>query len=111
MTYASVISEVAHLLYTVHPAWTQLADLLQQVWLGGTPRGIVEEGPGDLLRMVTSGGAPLLAAGALRKATPAGEQEYPGFEQLDGVVGGESPNPRDPAAPRPWPPNCATPGC
>ncbi len=68
-TYSATVAGVAQSLYTVHPAWTTLADALQSLWLGRAPE----------------------ATAAARAAVP-----YPGFEQLPAVVCADSPNPRDP---------------
>ncbi|MGP3735128.1 alpha/beta hydrolase [Streptomyces sp. GDS52] len=69
-TYARAVSEVRGGLYTVHPGWTGVADLLEALWSG----------------------RPLLAPGV-----PTGVPvPYPGFEQPLAVMCAESPNPRSP---------------
>jgi len=95
MTYAATVDEVAQGLYTVHPAWTQLARELQDLWLGRTPRGSMrQDTPGGLLRTAPRGFFPPGAGDPPKHARA--EEEYPGFEQQDAVLCAESPNPRDP---------------
>ncbi|MFD3820976.1 alpha/beta hydrolase [Streptomyces sp. NPDC058625] len=68
-TYARAVSEVRGGLYTVHPGWAGVADLLQTLWSG----------------------RPLIPL-----SDPAGPTRYPGFEQSLAVLCAESPNPRSP---------------
>ncbi|MEU0392016.1 alpha/beta hydrolase [Streptomyces sp. NPDC006208] len=68
-TYARTVSEIRGGIYRVTPEWATLAKTLQTLWEGRTP---------------------------LEPAPPPGPLRYPGFEQLYGVMCGESPNPRDP---------------
>ncbi|MEU3174478.1 alpha/beta hydrolase [Streptomyces sp. NPDC007000] len=68
-TYARAVSEVRGGLYTVHPGWAGVADLLQTLWSG----------------------RPLIPL-----SDPAGPARYPGFEQSLAVLCAESPNPRSP---------------
>jgi pimeloyl-ACP methyl ester carboxylesterase len=65
-TYAVAVNQVRAGLYTVHPGWTGTAQILQTLWQGHTP----PEPP-----------------------PPPGPAPYPGFEQIFGVMCGESPNP------------------
>ncbi|MGW5972939.1 alpha/beta hydrolase [Streptomyces sp. NPDC055186] len=69
-TYARAVSEVRGGLYTVHPGWTGVADLLESLWSG----------------------RPLLAP-SVPTDVPV---PYPGFEQSLAVMCAESPNPRSP---------------
>ncbi|WP_406726841.1 alpha/beta hydrolase [Streptomyces sp. GD-15H] len=69
-TYARAVSEVRGGLYTVHPGWAGVADLLESLWSG----------------------RPLLEPG-VPASVPA---RYPGFEQAFAVMCAESPNPRSP---------------
>lgn len=95
-TYAATVDEVARLLYTVHPAWSTLAQELQQLWLDGTPQGsIVDDTPAGLLRTAPSD-LFSLTAGGYPKPAPTEEEEYPGVEQADAVFCAESPNPQNP---------------
>ncbi|GAB2812385.1 alpha/beta hydrolase [Streptomyces chlorus] len=68
-TFARAVSEVRGGLYTVHPGWAGVADLLQSLWIG----------------------RPLIPL-----SNPAGATRYPGFEQSFAVLCAESPNPRSP---------------
>ncbi|WAX79396.1 alpha/beta hydrolase [Streptomyces sp. KMM 9044] len=68
-TFARAVSEVRGGLYTVHPGWAGVADLLQTLWSG----------------------RPLVPL-----SDPAGPARYPGFEQPLAVLCAESPNPRSP---------------
>lgn len=67
-TYARVVSEVRGELYTVHPGWTGLAEVLQTLWQGRAPQ-----------------------------EPPAGPAGYPGFEQSLAVLCAESPKPALPS--------------
>lgn len=67
-TYAKAVSEVRSGLYTVHPGWSDTAKELQALWEGRAPQ---------------------------RPSPPPGALQYPGFEQVYGVLCGESPNPKD----------------
>ncbi|MFF3687658.1 alpha/beta hydrolase [Streptomyces sp. NPDC002187] len=67
-TYAATVSLVHAGLYTVHPGWTTLATQLETLWQRRTPQG---------------------------PPPPPSPVPYPGFEQIDAVRCGESPNPPD----------------
>ncbi|WP_307714325.1 alpha/beta fold hydrolase [Streptomyces sp. V4I23] len=69
-TYARVVSEVRGELYTVHPGWTGMAEVLQALWEGRAPQD---------------------------PPAPAGPARYPGFEQSLAVLCAESPNPALPS--------------
>lgn len=95
MTYAATVDAVARGLYTVHPAWSTLAQELQELWLGRTPQeNTRRDTPGGLLRTASTRFFPPAADGSPKSARA--EEDYPGFEQQDAVLCAESPNPRDP---------------
>ncbi len=73
-TYARTVAESINHLYMVHPRWTDLAVLLQELWEGRVP-----------------GPAPSPPADPVPYPIP-----YQGEEQAAAVLCGDSPNPRDP---------------
>ncbi|MFD5424802.1 alpha/beta hydrolase [Streptomyces sp. NPDC127084] len=68
-TYAVAVGTTFEHLYTVHPAWTELAETLEELWQGRTPE---------------------------EAASPPVPLPYPGFEQIEAIRCSESPSPRDP---------------
>ncbi|WP_338673688.1 alpha/beta hydrolase [Streptomyces sp. SCSIO 30461] len=68
-TYAVTVGTTFEHLYTVDPSWTELAEVLEDLWQGRTP----DEPP-----------------------SPPAPVPYPGFEQIEAIRCSESPNPRDP---------------
>ncbi|MFB7336187.1 alpha/beta hydrolase [Streptomyces adustus] len=73
-TYAAAIDDLLTNLYVVHPAWSQAATRLEELWQGRAP----EPSP------------PLFPQPA--------KMPYLGVEQAAAVLCSDSPNPRDPAA-------------
>jgi pimeloyl-ACP methyl ester carboxylesterase len=68
-TYGRTVDTVTIYLFSVHPNWTRLARVLQDLWAGRTPE---------------------------QPEPPEGPAPYPGFEQEYAVVCSESLNPRNP---------------
>jgi pimeloyl-ACP methyl ester carboxylesterase len=68
-TYGRTVDTVTIYLFSVHPNWTTLAAVLQDLWEGRTPE---------------------------QPEPPEGPAPYPGFEQEYAVVCSESVNPRNP---------------
>ncbi|WP_406208653.1 alpha/beta hydrolase [Streptomyces sp. NBC_01017] len=73
-TYARTVADSINHLYVVHPGWTELAVLLQELWEGREP-----------------GPAPAPPADPLPYPVP-----YQGEEQAAAVECGDTPNPRNP---------------